>query len=129
MNKIANLISTGEITVEDLSNAKDLIDRAQFVVTALEACKRTISFPLGVTEISCYSFMDFAGEYEAWGSCTSDGTFTCSCNWGGNHVIGHCNLMNFAEVFMAFENGEFASDLKRFLSYQIQIEKENANKK
>ena len=33
----------------------------------------------------------------------------------------------FAEVFMAFENGEFASDLKRFLSYQI--EKKNANNK
>ena len=127
MNKIANLISTGEITVEELSNAKDLIERAQFVVKALEACKRTILFPLGVTEISCYSFMDSAGEYEAWGSCKRDGTFTCSCNWGRNHVIGHCNLMNFAEVFMAFENEEFARDLKRFLSYQI--EKENANKK
>ena len=125
MNKLANLISTGKITVEELANAKDLIERAQFVVTALEACQKNILFPIGVNEIPCYSFMDSAGEYEAWGSCTSDGTFTCSCNWGGNHVIGHCNLMNFAEVFMAFENEEFARDLKRFLNCQI----EKASKK
>ena len=125
MNKLANLISTGKITVEELANAKDLIERAQFVVTALEACQKNILFPIGVNEIPCYSFMDSAGEYEAWGSCTSDGTFTCSCNWGGNHVIGKCNLTNFEEVFMAFENEEFARDLKRFLNCQI----EKASKK
>lgn len=120
MNNIAKLISTGEITVEDLSNANDLIERAQFVTAALEACRRNILFPLGVTEIACYSYMDSAGEYQSWGSCKSDGTFTCSCNWGGNHVIGCCNLMNFAEVFLAFENEEFARDLKRFLNFQIE---------
>ncbi len=119
MNNLATLIANGDITVEELANAKELIDRAELTMKGVEACKKTLTFPLGVSTINCYSYMDSAGEYEAWGTCTSDGIFTCSCNWGGNHVIGECNLTNFAEVFMAFENGEFVRDLRRFLLQQI----------
>ena len=120
MNKLANLIANGEITVEELANAGELIERAELVSKGLKACKRTILFPFGTDEISCYSYMDSAGEYQSWGSCTKDGVFTCSCNWGGNHETGKCNLTNFTEVFMAFENDEFAHDLRRFLLQQIE---------
>ncbi len=119
MNRLAGLIANGTITVEELANAQDLIERAKLVTQGLEACKKTLAFPLGVKEINCYSYIDSAGEYEAWGQCTIDGIFTCYCNWGGNHVIGRCNLANFAEVFTAFDNDEFASDLQRFLLQQI----------
>ncbi len=119
MNKLATLIANGDITVEELANAKELIDRAELVTKGLEACKKTLSFPLGANVIDCYSYTDSAGEYSSWGSCTSEGIFTCSCNWGGNHVIGECNLTNFAEVFMAFDNNEFTNDLRRFLLRQI----------
>ena len=120
MNKLATLIANGDITVEELASAKELIERAELVTNGIEACRKTLAFPFGVSSINCYSYMDRAGEYEAWGNCTTDGTFTCSCNWGGNHVTGRCNLTNFAEVFMAFENEEFAHDLRRFLRQQIE---------
>ena len=123
MNKLAILIANGDITVEDLASAKELIERAELVTKGIQACKKTLMFPLVVSEISCYSYIDSAGEYEAWGNCSSDGMFTCYCNWGGNHITGNCNLMNFTEVFMAFENSEFAHDLRRFLLQQIK----NAN--
>ena len=119
MNKLAKLIADGEIAVEDLANARKLIERAEFVKNGIEACKETIQFPLGKTTVECYSYMDLAGEYESWGTCTIDGEFICYCNWGGNHEIGRCNLLDYSEVFMAFENKEFAFDLKRFLTQQI----------
>lgn len=115
MNKLTDLILKGEITVQELANANELIERAELVTKGINACKKTIVFPLGVNEVNCYSYMDSAGEYEAWGSCTLDGVFTCSCNWGGNHVIGKCNLTDFSEVFVAFENSDFAHNLRRFL--------------
>lgn len=119
MNKLATLIANGDITVEELASAKELIERAELVTKGIEACKKTLVFPVGSSSIDCYSYTGTAGEYEAWGKCTADGMFTCSCNWGGDHVNGRCNLMNFAEVFMAFENREFANDLYRFLNQQI----------
>lgn len=120
MNKLAKLIADGTITVEELASAKELIERAELVTKGIEACKKTLAFPLGVSSINCYSYMDRAGEYEAWGQCTTDGIFTCSCNWGGTHVIGSCNLTDFADVFIAFdESTEFASELHRFLTQQI----------
>lgn len=123
MNNLAKLITDGKITVEDLANGAELIERAKFVKEGLEACKKTLKFPIGETTISCYSYMDSAGEYEAWGECTNAGVFTCSCNWGGNHQIGGCNLLDFKDVFLAFENSNFAPDLKRFLEFQIRKSK------
>ena len=119
MNKLAELIATGEITVEELTAVPELIERAKLVTEGLAACKKNILFPLGATEVNCYSHMDNAGEYEAWGHCTCDGIFYCYCNWGGNHLIGQVNLLKQEEVFMAFENKEFCHDLKRFLTQQI----------
>ena len=125
MNKLAKLIAEGTITVEELANAEKLIERAKLVTEGINACKKTLVFPFGTKEITCYEYTDSAGEYSSWGSCTNDGVFTCSCNWGGNHKTGSCNLTNFSEVFMAFENNEFAHDLAKFLRQQI--EKANAN--
>lgn len=125
MNNLARLIASGTITVSELAGAPELIARAQLITEGLEACKKTIMFPLGENEINCYSYMDRAGEYEAWGCCTIDGTFKCYCNWGGNHQIGQVNLLDPAAVFEAFENNEFSHDLQRFLRDQI----EKANNK
>ena len=119
MNKLAHLIAEGEITAEDLTNSQKLIELAEFVKKGLEACKKTLSFPLGISELDCYSYTDSAGEYSSWGIVTSDGVFTCYCNWGGNHMIGQCNLTDFSNVFLNMDNDEFKCDLKRFLAQQI----------
>lgn len=120
MNNLAKMIATGKISIEELAGATELIERAKLVTEGIEACKKTISFPLGCIEVNCYHYMDSAGEYESWGTCTTDGIFTCSCNWGGNHVTGSCNLTDYADVFSAFENCEFEQDLRRFLKWQIE---------
>ena len=120
MNKIAKLIADGKITVEELKDAQELIERAELVIKGVEACKKTLKFPLGEEKLNCYKYVDSFGEYEAWGTCTNTGIFTCHCNWGGTHQIGTCNLTDFNEVFLAFENSEFSSDLKRFLLEQIE---------
>lgn len=125
MNKLAALLADGKITVEDLANSSELIDRAKLVTEGIEACKKTLIFPLGTKEINCYSYTDSAGEYSAWGTCTFDGIFTCSCNWGGNHIIGSCDLNSFYNTFMAFQKDDFATDLSRFLNEQIEKAKAN----
>ena len=120
MNKLAEMIAEGKITIEELASATVLVERAELVKKGVEACGKTILFPFGTNKVNCYEYTDSAGEYESWGYCTSDGMFTCYCNWGGNHETGKCNLLDFSDVFMAFENREFAYDLKRFLNQQIE---------
>ncbi len=117
---LANMIANGTISVEELANSTKLIERARLVSDGLAACRKTLLFPLGTEKLHCYDYTDRAGEYSAWGSVSRNGTFTCWCNWGGDHEIGRINLNNPAEVFMAFENDEFAHDLKRFLNEQIE---------
>lgn len=62
MNKLATLIAKGEITVEELVSAKELIERAELVTNGIKACRKTLMFPFGVSEINCYSYTDSAGE-------------------------------------------------------------------
>ena len=124
MNKLSKMIANGTITVEELANASKLIERAKLVAEGLNACRRTIIFPLGNTEsVNCYSYTDSAGEYEAWGECSVDGTFKCFCNWGGNHLIGKCDLTSYTDTFLAFDNEEFSADLMRFLKQHIEKSK------
>ena len=120
MNKLAEMICNGEILVEDLANAGELIDRARLIRDGVDASRKTLVFPIGQTKVRCYHYVDSAGEYEAWGFVTWDGTFSCYCNWCGNHQIGEVNLFRFEDVFMAFEDEEFAYDLERFLREQIE---------
>lgn len=115
MSELAKFIATGKIPPEDLLKAQELIERAELVSKGIAACKQTIKFPIGVTEVDCYSYTDSAGEYESWGKCYQDGNFECWNNWGGNHRTGIVNLLDFTDVFIAFENEEFKYDLKRFL--------------
>ncbi len=116
---LSTMIAAGTISVEELANAPQLIERAQFVQNGVEACKKVLLFPLGVKEIQCYSYTDRAGEYHSWGTITHDGLFTCYCNWGGDHKIGSVGVTSYYRVFMALDDEKFASDLKRFLSEQI----------
>ena len=44
MNKLATLIAKGEITVQELAGAQELIDRAELVTKGINACKKTITF-------------------------------------------------------------------------------------
>ena len=118
-NKLAQYIANGFISVEDLANAEELIARAKLVTNALKACKNQILFPMGTEKIKCYDYTDRAGEYHAWGMCNLNGDFLCYTTWGGEHLIGKVNLNNFSQVFMAFENEEFARDLNRFLQEQL----------
>ena len=120
MNKIAMLIANGDITVEELANARELFERAELVVKGLEACKQTITFPFGTSEVDCYWYSDLNCDYVSWGTCTRSGNFACYCNWGGNHLVGSCNLKNYLEVFMSFEQRDFAYDLEKFLRQQIE---------
>lgn len=119
-NKLVTLIANEEISVEELANAPKLIDRASFVVKAIEACKKTLVFSVGTEEIGCYTYTDRAGEYYAWGNCTHEGVFRCCCNWGGDHEIGRVNILSFKEVFLALNDNEFEADLTRFLNEQIE---------
>ena len=118
---LMDLIKSGDITIEELTRIPDLIERAKFVTEALEACKKTLSFPFGVEEIKCYRYVDSCGEYEAWGSCTSSGYFHCWTNWGGDHKIGQVKLTNPTEVFCALDNKELGHNLERFLKQQIKV--------
>lgn len=120
MNKIEDLIANGTITVKDLVEATELIERAKLVSAGIEACKKTITIPLGSDSVSCYNYMDRFGEYESWAKCEKDGRVTFYSNWGGNHEIGSCNITSFEEVYKAFSNTELASDLKRFLKQKIE---------
>ena len=117
---LKEMIANGTITVEELSNAPELIERAKFVNEALKACTKTLLFPMGATEIRCYDYTDRAGEYSAWGKVDRNGIFTCWCNWGGNHQNGSVDLCNPAKVFIALDDDEFGYDLKRFLTEQIE---------
>ena len=66
--KLAEMIANGTITVEELANSPELIERAQLVRDGLKACRKTLNFPQGVNELHCYSYTDRAGEYESWGN-------------------------------------------------------------
>ena len=120
MSRLAELIYNGEISVEELAMAKDLIERANLVAKGVEACKKTLLFPLGKTQIECYSYTHSDKAYSSWGSCTNDGLLKMTCNKGGNQQTFTCNLLIFESVFMAFDNEEFSCDLKRFLENQIE---------
>lgn len=120
MNNLAKMIADGKITVEELASAGKLIERAKLVLEGINACKKTLVFPLGTSEIHCYDFTDSSGEYSAWGTCDSSGIFKCYCNWGGDHLIGECDLNSFSSVFMAFENGDMDHNLRHFLKQQIE---------
>ena len=58
MNKLATLIANGSITVEELASAHELIERAELVMKGIEACKKTLLFPVNTSSIDCYSYMD-----------------------------------------------------------------------
>ena len=119
MKKLVELVADGELRVEELSRLPELIERAKLVLQAMEACRKTICFPLGVQELKCYEFEQF-GEYHAWGLVSPDGYFTCWSNWGGDHRIGWVSLNNAASLFLALEDPDFAPDLTRFLKEQIE---------
>lgn len=122
MSKIEELIASGDISPEDLVEAEDLIERAKLVQEGLNACKQTISFPLGKKKVQCY-FQNCETEdnegYNVWGECDTDGEFICISNQNGKHIIGRCNLLDFEKTFMAFSNEKFARHLKKFLKEQI----------
>lgn len=126
MNKITQLIANGKFSVQELAQTQDLIERAKLVTDGLEACKKTLKFPLKETIIQCYYYADSVEKYESWGTYQKDGIFTtCSCNQYGIHINGKCDLNNFANVFLAFEDNEFKPDLERFLRQQIEKAKES----
>lgn len=126
MSKLASWIANGTLSVDELASAPDLIERAKLVQEGLAACEKTLLFPFGVDMMPCYRYTDLAGEYSSWAFVTTSGLLTCYCNWGGDHEIGRVNLTNPGEVFMAFENKDLSSDLKRFLLEQISKAKEFA---
>lgn len=123
-SKLAELIVNGTISIEELADAHEFIERAKLVRDGLMACTKTLLFPFGKNEISAYRYMDRAGEYESWGTVSRDGIFSCWCNWGGDHEIGKVDLNDFNAVFLALENSEFTFDLTRFLQEQIDKVKE-----
>ena len=119
MSKLLDLLKKGEITLEEITAVPDLIERAKFVQQALEACKKTLLFPMGSITIPCYNYTDSAGEYEAWGEISHNGVLTMWSNWGGNHQIGQVNLNQPYDILKSLDDKEFGHDLKRFLDEQI----------
>ena len=88
MNRIAAFISNDPIPIEELSLAKEIIQRDQLVKRAIEACKKTIYIPEGASEVNCYEYTENDGKYQSWGIYKNDGWFICYSNWGGDHEIG-----------------------------------------
>lgn len=117
--QITELIAKDIISVDDLANASELVDRAKLVNEGIKACKLTIKIPLGMGEVDCYHYEEEEIEYEIRGTIRSDGVFTCYCEWWDNWKIGQCNLFKPEDVFLALENKEFKEDLERFLKEQI----------
>ena len=118
MNKIVDLIELNELSIEELAKADYLVKRAELVKEGLEACKKTISFPLGVKKQECYH-EKFRTDYEAWAIVENDGSITFYNNNSTNQIAGSTNLTSEKEVFMAFENKDIARDLEHFLQIQI----------
>ena len=118
-NKLVRLIVDGTISVEDLAEAPEIIDTAKLAERGCEACKRTIAFCFGETEKHVYSYMDSAGEYEAWAICYNSGLCKFYSNWGGNSQTGQCNITDSKDVFLSLFNSNFRHDLTRFLQQQI----------
>lgn len=118
---LSQMVASGEITVDELSQADKLIKRAKLVRIGLAACKRNLVFPLGETEIKCYDYFESLSEYESWGKCSITGNFVVYSNWNGQHKVGECNLTDFQSVFLSFENKEFSKEIERFLKQQIEM--------
>lgn len=121
MNKLAEIVANGEIDVEELNRASEFIERAQFVKDAIEACKKTIVFPLGTEGIKCY-FNEKRGSKKVWGYCTVAGIFKLSGHFKfpGEYDI---NILSFKEVFLALDTEDISEDLRSFLEQQIEKEK------
>jgi hypothetical protein len=119
MNKLMQLISDGHITVEDITNIPVIIERAKLVKAGLEACSKTIVFPLGEAEVFRYDYTDMAGEYHSWGKVANNGYLTIYSNWGGDHRICYVNLLDATEVLVAMDDDEARYDLTRFLTERI----------
>lgn len=120
-NKLAELLANGTITVEELAGANELIEQAKLITEGIKACQKLIYFPLGTSEVECYNYTDAAGEYHAWGTCSSNGIFICSTSWGGTHELGRCNLNDAKSIFEAMDkDDELACNIERFLREMIQ---------
>ena len=124
MNKLLRLSENGNITAGELTNANDLIsqtepERVELVIKGLEACQKTLLFPMSTYKIDCYSHTDSAGNKSS-GSCTNDGTFVCTYHCGTMKITNSCNLKSFLSVLLAFDNENFSPDLERFLHQQIE---------
>ena len=124
MNKIADMIAKGMIDPEDLLSAEDLLKRLKLVSEGLKACKKTLQFPMNVTEICCYQYIDPNHHFRVWGRCSSNGLFKCFCDpplEDGYYKFGCCNLNDFESVLLwAFENRIFSYHLECFLKEQIE---------
>ena len=126
MSKIADMITQGLIDPEDLLSAENLLKRLKLVSEGITACKKTLQFPLGVTEIECYQYTYSNHDYRVWGRCSSDGLFKCFCDpaLDGSYKIGCCDLNDFENVFMSIEKKLFGSHLEAFLEEQIEKAKQ-----
>lgn len=124
MKKLAQMLANGEITIKDLSDASDLIQRAKLITDGIEACKKGIFlFPWGKNTIQVYEFS--GGESHHWATFTQDGELVFYTNWGGDHQTGRCNLNDVQSVYECFENNETKDDIKRFLTESIQKTKKS----
>ena len=116
-NKIVELINNGTISLRDLVDASDLIEKTKFVNEAVEACKKTLFFPVGEDVIQCFDHVK--GNYHFTGWCTREGEFSLNSNLSEMKFVGCCNILDFYDVFRNLDT-EMKTGLEIFLKEQIQ---------
>ena len=119
--KLSELVANGTISFEELLlETSEIIERTKLVNDGLNACTKTLLFPLRVEQLDCFSCSDTScGGYGSWGTVSRDGIFTCR-NYYDDKEIGRVNLNNPTDVFIALESSAFACCLRKFLEQQIQ---------
>ena len=119
MDKLIELIKSGEISVEDLTKAPEIIENSELALQGLEACKKTISFPLGQNTIR------WRGNWNSIESCYEGRAeiqypSTIIFYNDSPDPLGTFDLCKPNEIFLAFcEKNHLRTLLYQFLNDQI----------
>ena len=120
MNKLVKLIESDEISVEDLSNAPEIIQNAKLARQGLEACKKTVHFSFGQSTIKWSGPWNEDEDFsDGWAKIEYPGLitfFSCAA------PLGTLNLSDSKGIFFALcdcEQNHLRTLLYHFLNEQI----------
>ena len=112
---LVNLITNGQLKVEDLCTAPEVIKFAELVTRGIQACKKLIVFHLGEESVCCYKYI--ADGYSISGTCYAEGKLVLHSTLIGNIVT--CNLLDSKSVFSSLNDNDVRVELERFFQEMI----------